>query len=131
VIEKCILFEESNLFEFILNSLKIIKEYLEIQTSFITSSTILIDHALKGEKKVIALCKARKATIYLNPIGGNKLYRKDNFRDEGIGLYFLKTNNVIYAQFNNAFVPSLSIIDIMMFNPKEEIMKMLDSYSLE
>jgi len=127
IIEKVILFEESNLFKFVLNSLKIIKEYLEIQSSFITSSTIPIDHALKGARKVIALCKARKANEYFNPIGGIELYEKDNFKDEGIDLKFLKTNDVRYKQFNNDFVPLLSIIDVMMFNSKEEIKEYLIS----
>ncbi|OGU59486.1 MAG: hypothetical protein A2V66_17195 [Ignavibacteria bacterium RBG_13_36_8] len=127
IIEKVILFEESNLFKFVLNSLKIVKEYLEIRTSFVISSTISIDHALKAEKKVIALCKARKATEYLNPIGGIELYEKDNFKDEGIDLQFFKTNDVRYKQFKNDFVPSLSIIDVMMFNSKEEIKEYLTS----
>jgi len=130
IIEKCIMFEENNLFKFILNSLNLIKEYLEIQTQFLIASTIPIDHELKAEKKVIALCKERKANTYLNPIGGIQLYKKDNFKNQGINLHFLKTNDVRYKQFNNEFVPSLSIIDVMMFNSKEEINKMLDNYEL-
>src|ERR1700722_4154503 len=51
LIEKCIFFEESNLFKFILNSLILIKDYLNISTSFVISSTIPIDHNLKAEQK--------------------------------------------------------------------------------
>jgi hypothetical protein len=130
IIEKCFFFEEDNLFNFIFNSLTIIKEYLEIKTPFLISSTLSIEHALKGYKKVIAICKTRKTDLYLNPIGGIELYRKDDFKDEGIDLYFLEANDVRYKQFNNEFVPWLSIIDVMMFNSKEEIMKMLTQYIL-
>jgi hypothetical protein len=130
IIEKCFFFEEDNLFKFIYNSLTILKEYLEIKTPFLISSTISIDHALKADKKVVAICKARKADLYLNPIGGIELYRRDDFKDEGIDLYFLKSDEVRYKQFNNEFVPWLSMIDVMMFNSKEEIMKMLAQYSL-
>ena len=130
IIENCIMFEEYNLFKFVLNSLNLIKEYLEIRTSFLIASTIPIDHELKAEKKVIDICKARKANMYLNPIGGIHLYRKDNFKDEGIDLHFLKTNDIRYKQFNNDFVPFLSIIDAMMFNSKEKIQKMLNNYEL-
>lgn len=131
VIEKCIIFDESNLFRFLINSLNLIKEYLEIHTFLFESSTILIDHELKAEKKVIAICKARKADVYLNPIGGVELYEKDNFKNEGIVLHFLETNNITYKQFNHDFIASLSIIDMMMFNSREEIKKYLDSnYSL-
>ena len=128
IIEKCILFEESNLFGFILNSLNLVKEYLEIRTSFLISSTILIDHALKAEQKVIAICKARNAHTYLNPIGGVELYDKDRFRGEGIELYFLKTDDLRYMQLNNDFVPSLSIIDVMMFNSQKAIKEYLNSF---
>lgn len=127
IVEKCILFEEYNLFNFILNSLSLIKEYLEIQTPFLISSSILIDHELKAENKVVAICKARKADSYLNPIGGVQLYDSDRFKEQGIDLHFLKTNDFSYKQFNNDFVPFLSIMDVMMFNSKEEIKEYLNS----
>ena len=128
VIEKCILFEDANLFNFILNSLNQIKEYLEIKTSFTSSSTIPIDHTLKSNKKVIAICKARNADIYVNPIGGIQLYIKDEFKNDGIDLHFLKTNDFEYKQFNDEFVPWLSIIDVMMFNSKEKTKEYLKSF---
>ena len=128
IIEKCILFEERNLFYFILNSLYRLKEYLEIQTPFMVSSSILMDHELKAEDKVIAICKARKTDSYLNSIGGVGLYSKERFKEQGIDLHFLKTNDFIYKQFNNNFVPFLSIIDVMMFNPIEEIKEYLNSF---
>lgn len=130
LVEKCICFEDANLFNFILNSLNQVKEYLQIRTSIIISSTIPIDHTLKAEKKVVAICKAINADMYVNPIGGIQLYNKDEFKDEGVELHFLKANDFEYKQFSNEFVPWLSIIDIMMFNSKETITKMLTQYSL-
>lgn len=130
LVEKCIYFDDANLFNYIFNSLNLVKEYLEIRTSFIISSMIPIDHALKAEKKVVAICKARNAGTYVNPIGGIQLYIKDEFKNEGIDLHFLKANEFGYKQFNNEFVPWLSIIDVMMFNSKDEIKKILTQYSL-
>lgn len=128
IIEKSILFEERNLFGFILNSLNLVREYLEIQTPLLVSSTIPVDHGLKAGKKVVAICKARKADTYLNPIGGTQLYSKADFKNEGLDLCFLKTADFIYKQSDNNFVPFLSIIDVMMFNPKEEIKEYLNSF---
>jgi hypothetical protein len=128
VIEKCILFEELNLFKYIFYSLNIVKEYLEIQTPLFISSTITINHELKAEKKVMAICKARNADTYVNPIGGLQLYIKDDFKNESIDLQFLKTNDFTYRQFNNDFVPWLSIIDVMMFNSKEKIKEYLNFF---
>lgn len=130
VIEKAILYNENNLFKFIFNSLNVIKNFLEIQTSLVISSTIPIDHHLKSEKKVIEICKAKTADIYLNPIGGTALYSIENFKHDGIDFRFLKTNEIMYSQFKNEFVPSLSIIDVMMFNSKSDINFFLNSYTL-
>lgn len=131
LIEKIILFEENNLFGFILNSLNQIKIFLGIQTSFIISSEINIDHSMKAEKKVIEICRAMKSRTYINPIGGIGMYEKENFKKDGIDLFFLKTDDITYSQFGNKFIPSLSIIDVMMFNDIENIKELLNnSYSL-
>lgn len=129
LIEKSILFEDKNLFKFILHSINLIKEYLSISCSITTSSTVDIDHTLKGEEKVIELCKQRKAEVYINPIGGLSLYSKNRFADQGVTLNFIKSEYISYEQFKNEFVPWLSIIDVMMFNSVEEIRKMLNSFT--
>ena len=121
---------ENNLFGFILNSLKLIKEFLGINTPIVVSSTIPIDHTLKADKKVIEICKARKASIYINPIGGIELYSKDYFKEKGIELKFLKSEDISYKQFENDFIPWLSIIDVMMFNTQAEIKKLLQLKAL-
>ncbi len=121
LVEQCLVYEEDNLFGFLLNSLNVVKQYLNISAPFAISSTINIDHSLKGESKVIAICKALCATKYLNPIGGLELYKREEFEKAGIQLNFIRTGDVQYPQFNNEFVPSLSIIDVMMFNDKETI----------
>jgi hypothetical protein len=131
VIERCILFESGNLFEFLWHSLDLTKAYLGIRTPLLISSTIPIDHSLRSSQKVIALCRARRADVYLNPIGGVQLYKKEDFEKEGIDLHFLRSAPVEYKQFQGDFVPWLSIIDVMMFNPLEQITKMLESCFLE
>jgi hypothetical protein len=130
VFEEILLNPEKNLFVFIYNSILTICKYLNINTEIILSSLISIDHNLKSVDKVLAICKFLSATQYVNPIGGVELYSKEQFEKDNIKLFFLETKPVIYKQFNNVFVPSLSILDIMMFNSKEEINKMLDKYEL-
>jgi len=132
VIEKCLSFEEHNLFFFLLHSLHVLKDYLNINTPFVISSTINIDHGLKHEDKVIAICKALGATHYLNPSGGMELYNKNHFEKAGVQLNFINTESIQYAQFSNEFVPLLSIIDVMMFNDKKTITEYLtQKYTLE
>ncbi len=127
LIEDCILCNENNLFRFIFYSLEQLKNYFNIPARLIISSSVSIDHALKSEMKVIEICRALKATAYINPLGGTGLYSQKNFADRGIGLSFLKSNEIIYPQFNNKFIPWLSMIDVMMFNSKEKIKEYLSS----
>ena len=92
-----------------------------ITTEIRISSDIAIDHDLKNQDKVLALCSAVGATTYINAIGGIELYSKETFRAKGIELQFIKSKSFEYEQFGNAFVPWLSIIDVMMFNPLDAI----------
>ena len=58
------------------------------------------------------------------------LYNKDEFLKSHIDLSFLKSDKIIYNQFEYNFLPFLSIIDILMFNNKPEIREFLNKYSL-
>ncbi|ERI90852.1 WbqC-like protein [Clostridiales bacterium oral taxon 876 str. F0540] len=130
IIEKCINFENMNLFEYVYNSIIKIKEYLNISTEIIISSNIQMNHALRNKYRVMETCKVLGADIYINPIGGIDLYKKDEFSYNGIDLRFMRTNDLKYNQFNCEFVPNLSIIDVMMFNSIDEIKKLLGMYEL-
>lgn len=130
LVSKCLNNPEVNLFKFIYDSIVLINGYLEIKTHIITSSTIDINHTLKSQDKVVSLCKEQNANVYINSIGGIELYDKEIFKQNGIKLNFIKSNPIQYKQFNNEFVPWLSIIDVLMFNSKEEIKKYLTNYTL-
>lgn len=122
---------ERNLFRFIYDSMAIIKEKLNISTKFIVSSEIDIDHTLKSQNKVIAICGALNATTYLNPIGGVELYQKEVFQQQGIELQFLKSKLDAYEQFGKNFLAGLSIMDIMMFNSEVRTINMLNEFDLQ
>jgi hypothetical protein len=130
LILKCLDNPEVNLFKFIYNSIILINDYLEIKTPIIISSTIDIDHTLKSQDKVLSLCKKQNADIYINSIGGVELYGKKTFKQNNIELNFIKSNPIQYKQFSNDFIPWLSIIDVMMFNSKEQIKEYLNNYIL-
>ncbi len=130
LIEEIFMTENQNLFYFIFNSLKVIIQYLEIKTKVVISSSVKIDHSLKSQDKVLALCKYLEATHYMNPIGGINLYSNEVFKTNDLQLNFIKSNTINYKQFDNDFIPWLSIIDVMMFNSFEEIKQMLNQYEL-
>lgn len=130
IIEDILTNNEKNLAKFIGYSLKKISDYLEIRTTFIYSSDIKKDNTLKAQNKIIDICKKLNAEKYINSIGGQGLYSREVFKANNIELNFLKTEIIEYKQFINSFIPYLSIIDILMFNKKEDIKIMLDSYEL-
>jgi hypothetical protein len=122
--------DEKNLAKFIGNSIKIISNHFELDTKIIYSSDIKKDNNLKGQDKIIDICKKLNAKTYINAIGGRELYNKEVFKQNNIELNFLETEIIKYKQLNTEFIPYLSIIDILMFNSKHNIQQMLNNYRL-
>lgn len=131
LIEAVLTNQEKNLFSYIFYSIRMICDYLDIDTKVVKSSTVDIDHNFRSQDKVIAINKSLNSTKYINPIGGIALYDKSSFNKEAIELQFLESEVPTYRQFNDEFIPYLSIIDVMMFNSKEEIKNMLEKYKLK
>lgn len=115
---------------FITNSLNLICGYLEIKTPIYLSSELNKNNDLKGQDRVINICKTLNATIYLNPIGGKLLYSKAIFKKNKVSLFFLQTKDIHYEIINRLTLRNLSILDIMMFNSVNTIKGMLDNYEL-
>ena len=107
---------DKKLGQFLFNSHIKICEYLGIDTELILSSSFEKHTELKGKDKVISICKQLGADEYINAIGGQELYDKKEFAENGIRLNFIQANLREYRQLKNEFVAGLSIIDIMMFN---------------
>lgn len=128
LMEKIMHCNKDKISEYIIESIHVVCDYLDIKTELIVSSAINKDVGLKAQDKIVSICKTIGATEYYNPVGGMELYSFAVFRKNGIRLKFLKTNDIKYRQFGNTFHENLSIVDVMMFNSKEEIGKMLSNY---
>ena len=114
--------------ELAIKSVQEVSSYLKLNTKFIIASEKYQNKSLERQERLIDICKIEKANHYINALGGQELYKKEEFLKEGIRLDFIKTLPIDYKQFNNEFVPWLSIIDVLMFNSKEEVKAMLDNY---
>jgi len=66
----------------------------------------------------VNILNAEGSVHYINPIGGQELYAKEDFSKHGIELNFIKGTG------------SLSIIDVCMKTPKSEIQETLKNYTL-
>jgi len=130
VLEDILNNEEKELSKFLGFSLVKIAKYLNIDTKFLYSSDIKNDKTFKAQDRLIEMSRILNATGYINSIGGIELYDKEVFSQNAINLSFLKTHEISYKQFNNEFVPNLSIVDILMFNSKDNIKNMLTQFEL-
>lgn len=112
-------------------SIEAVNEYLGITTVLKRSSVDFADtKGLERAERLIAICKQTGAEKYINAVGGQELYTKEYFASNGIELKFIKSESLDYKQFDNEFVPWLSIIDVLMFNSVEEIKVFLNKYLL-
>ncbi|WP_341313907.1 WbqC family protein [Paraburkholderia sp. IMGN_8] len=100
-------------------------KYLEIDTEFVATSATYSNAQLKGAARVIDICAKEQARIYLNLPGGRALYDSKAFSARGVELAFIEPNLCPYSQFDDAFHPALSILDVLMFNSKDCVRDML------
>jgi len=80
--------------------------------------------------RVIAVCHMLKADRFVNAIGGQALYDKDEFKANGIELNFLRSKDEPYLQTTESYHPGLSIIDVLMNCGREGTIERLQNYEL-
>ena len=113
-----------------IDSIKGVCNYLDVKTQIIETSKEYNNKHLSGQDRVISICQFERANHYINPIGGIELYSKEDFKNNDIILNFIKSKSIDYKQFDNEFVAWLSIIDVLMFNSKSDVVRMLNQYDL-
>jgi len=127
LVEEVVRWHDPNLFRFLHHSIVATCRHLGIATKITVSSEIAVDRSLTGQDRVLAMCGAIGANEYINPSGGVELYSRDDFRRRGIDLKFVRSMSFEYPQFGGAFVPSLSIVDVLMFNSLDAIRRCIQT----
>jgi WbqC-like protein len=130
IVERVFSVNTTRIADLALASVKAISSLLEIETTFVDSSRTYGNATLRGENRVLSICQAERANEYINVPGGRDLYSRERFEAAGIGLSFIQPRNVEYPQFGGPFVQGLSIIDVLMFNPLDQVRRDLDAYDL-
>jgi hypothetical protein len=125
LVQSCLDFESRSVSAFNANLLEAVARAIGLRSTMKFASDFGIDPSLRGEDRVLAVCAALGAREYVNSIGGVSLYSSENFDRRGVTLRFLKGEAVQYRQFGAEFVPSLSIIDALMFTDESELADML------
>jgi len=114
-----------------IKSIEVVYTYLEKEFQYIKSSNFSSEtKGMKKADRLIAITKKAGYNTYINAIGGQSLYSKEYFKKNKINLSFIKSNSIQYKQYNNNFIPNLSIIDILMFNDKDTVKHFFNNFEL-
>lgn len=105
-------------------------DYLDIRKQYYISSELEYDRDISAADKLISISKNLNCTHYINSPGGIELYNKDYFKERGIDLSFIQMVASTYSQNGDNFVPYLSMIDVLMWNNKEQVKRLLEQYEL-
>jgi hypothetical protein len=93
-------------------------QYLGLTTEFKVSSQGGYTKTEDRVQNLVNILNAEGGEHYINPIGGQELYATEDFSRHGVKLSFLKGTG------------SLSVIDVCMNTPREEIQQTLQNYTL-
>ena len=108
--------------KFNLNLIKRICNYLDIKTKIINTSENLTK--LKKGEGLKEITKHFNSKSYINAIGGQSLYNKEDFKNDNIQLSFIEMGNVV---FDNKYT---SILDLLFRYNKEYIKEQIRNYKL-
>jgi hypothetical protein len=117
------------------NILKEVIAYLNFpfRCSIFSERNLVIEPITAPDEWALNICKALGYNEYWNPPGGGQaLFNISKYEKAGIKLIFQRPILKFYSQngVSDVFEPGLSIIDVMMFNPVDQINKMLDDFEL-
>jgi len=126
IIREIFLYDNKNLARLVGNSLMLIADYLHFDTKFLYMSEIKgLNSSLKAQDRVLDFCSVLKTTRYINIWSRTELYDKKTFQEHGIELCLIKSKPIEYKQYDNPFVPNLSMLDVLMFNSVEQTNELL------
>ncbi|MDF9831586.1 WbqC family protein [Parabacteroides sp. PF5-6] len=121
-------------------SLTAIARLLDIPTEIVWDHTLYqaIEERLETEnyplekksQRPLWICRQEKADTFVNAIGGQKLYSKAIFAEQGVELFFLQSDKYMRQEPDNVPMPELSILDVLFRYGVEETKRLLHCYTL-
>jgi hypothetical protein len=122
---------EGNLSDFLTKSIIKICALFGLTTEIIPSSRIFEKGELRGQDRIIDICKKMGANEYLNPSGGREIYSHAEFNQCGIQLFFLSPGiSLEKLQVSDGADENFSILELLMHNDKNMIKNRLANSNL-
>lgn len=107
--------------EFNFVSIYYVCEYLDCKRRFYSSAGVTERKLNEGLQDIV---KYHNASTYINAIGGQKLYTKEDFASQEIDLKFIKMENMDIEN------PYASILDLLFNYSKDHLKEQLTKYTL-
>lgn len=129
--EELIVDASGNLSAFISRCLRRVARYIGIVTDIVPTSSAYPKGDLKGQGRILDICRREGAKLYVNLPGGHALYDSVKFEEAGIVLRFLDPNlDHLKIRHGLAGGPVLSILDLLMLNAPETILAAVQNFKL-
>lgn len=120
-----------NLAEFLTKTLIKVSSFLHLTSEILVANRVETMEGMRGQDRVIGICKKLNAKTYINLPGGKNLYDEKVFAQSGIELLFL--NPSVHAiKLKSGLNDSIyvSILDLIMHNDLNQIQDSLSQYEL-
>lgn len=114
VLERLVQHEAALLADYLLHQIRGVAAWLGIGAEIVPSSRVYDNAHLRGQERVLDICRREGARTYVNLPGGRALYDAAAFGAAGVALRFVQPQPLQYPQTMPGFAPGLSIIDTLM-----------------
>jgi hypothetical protein len=130
LLQRCFAQEFSGLSELNIHTLRLLCEYLGIESrTELTSDLHMYSEEFNSPHDwVFDLCARKVADEYVNLPGGTLIYDRERFEQKGIALEFRNLPPMKYETPGYQFEPGLSIIDVLMWNSPQTVRDYLDAH---
>lgn len=113
-------------------SVTLVARRLGITTNIVPSSRVYPKNDLKGQERILDICRREGASVYVNPPGGQDIYDAETFRRAGIELLFLQPNlHIGQLRSGTSDGTVLSILDSMMYTPQPQLAAAVTRFDLQ
>jgi hypothetical protein len=128
----CFAFDGLNVARLNGHCLRLVCSYIGIEPDIELSSRMGLDYmGIAGpDEWGLTVSEQLGACEYVNPVGGVAFFDAAKYAEHGVKLTFLTPSLPPYDQRRDAFEPSMSIVDVLMFNSPDRVRAMLDDYKL-
>jgi hypothetical protein len=111
--------------------LRTISEYLRINFEYSICSEMGLDftHVEHPGQWALRVAQQVGAREYVNPLSGAHLFRLEEFEDSGVRLGFVDMPDLSYDPKPYQFIPSLSVLDVLMWNNPGDVRRFIKEQS--